>query len=447
MNLQRNPESTAEHPDVRNESEMRLSERWLILARIGWIACTLLALTLYIVSIPSYFAYLHILSPAPASEWGGQISLKDLQTLQAVGLSIDFYAWFNVIFNILFFLVFVLVGVMIFWRKSDDRMALLASFVLVIFPIGNELIMLQTLPSSWGLLVQLVDFLGSVSIYLFFYLFPSGRFDRRWIGWLTAIMVLYEIGSAFFYPSSPLPFLFVLNNVSFFTFTIAILVVQVYRYRRLSTPIERQQTKWVVFGSATGATGYIIGIFVVALLLKQALHVDMLPFMLGYTVVTLFLCSIPLSIAIAILRSRLWDIDIIINRALVYGTLTASLALVYAGLIIGLQALLGGIIKQNNDVAIVVSTLAIAALFQPLRNRIQRIIDRRFYRRKYDATLTLASFSATLRSEVDLSQLSEQLLAMVEETMQPAHISLWLNQGEPRRKPNSDLMIFDDQNR
>jgi hypothetical protein len=146
----------------------------------------------------------------------------------------------------------------------------------------------------------------------------------------------------------------------------------------------------------------------------------------GNTLVYLFSALIPLSIGVAIVRSKLWDIDILINKALVYGVLTALLAAVYAGLIISLQFLLGGIIKQNNDMVIVVSTLVIAALFLPLRRRIQQIIDRRFYRRKYDAVKTVGTFSATLRHEVDLTQLSEHLITVVQETMQPTHVWLWL---------------------
>jgi len=141
---------------------------------------------------------------------------------------------------------------------------------------------------------------------------------------------------------------------------------------------------------------------------------------------------IPLGLGIAILRYRLWDIDIIINRTLVYGSLSALLALVYFGLIIGLQSLVRLVTGTLSEqpLVIVASTLVIAALFQPLRRRIQTIIDRRFYRRKYDSARTLAAFSATLRNELDLSQLSEQLVAVIEETMQPTHVSLWLRPAE-----------------
>jgi hypothetical protein len=151
----------------------------------------------------------------------------------------------------------------------------------------------------------------------------------------------------------------------------------------------------------------------------------------------LLLLLFPLSLGFAILRYRLWDIGVLLNRTLVYGALTVTLGLIYAGLVIGLQALFRGFISQTNAVAIVISTLAIAALFQPLRRRLQQLIDRRFYRRKYDAARTLAAFSATLRNEVDLATLSEQLVAVVEETLQPVQVSLWLRQTEAEERPKS----------
>jgi K+-sensing histidine kinase KdpD len=146
------------------------------------------------------------------------------------------------------------------------------------------------------------------------------------------------------------------------------------------------------------------------------------------------LLLVPLSIGIAVLRYKLYNIDVLINRTLIYGTVTGMLALVYFSLVFVLQFLLRGLISQTNDVAIVVSTLAVAVLFQPLRGRIQQVIDRRFYRRKYDAARTLSAFSSTLRGETDLTRLSEQLVAVIQETMQPAHVSLWLRPTEQDRK-------------
>jgi hypothetical protein len=154
---------------------------------------------------------------------------------------------------------------------------------------------------------------------------------------------------------------------------------------------------------------------------------------LADTLVTFFTLFIPIAFVIAMLRYRLWDIDTLINKTLVYGGLSALLAGVYAGLIIGLESLVGAITgTANQPVALVVSTLTIFALFTPVRRRIQALIDRRFYRKKYDAERALAAFRATLQSEVDLNELRAHLLSVVNETMQPAHVSLWLRQPERR---------------
>jgi hypothetical protein len=209
---------------------------------------------------------------------------------------------------------------------------------------------------------------------------------------------------------------------------------QVYRYRFVSTPQQRQQTKWVVLGAVMGLL-LVVAAYFPTLVLSSLRHPG-LYYLILKPLITLLLLFAPLCFAIAILRHRLWDIDVLINRTLVYGTLTVMLALVYFGLVIGLQSLVhlltGSLSGQ--PLVIVASTVAIYALFQPLRRRIQTVIDRRFYRRKYDAARTLASFSATLRQEVDVNRLSEDLVAVVQETMQPAHISLWLRPTAPNRK-------------
>ena len=206
---------------------------------------------------------------------------------------------------------------------------------------------------------------------------------------------------------------------------VVVVGIQFYRYRWISGPVERQQTKWVLYGLAlpilmfVGFTVLLIGFPQVSGSNAWAvLAINEFEFLLP-------LC-LSLSFGVAILRYRLWDIDTLINRTLVYGTLTLLLTAIFVGLVIGLQGLLGGAIGQDNRVVIIVSTLSIAALFQPVRGRLQILIDRRFYRHKYDVAKTLEHFSATLSHEMDLDTLREQVLSLVSETMQPAKATLWL---------------------
>jgi uncharacterized membrane protein YhdT len=205
---------------------------------------------------------------------------------------------------------------------------------------------------------------------------------------------------------------------------------------RRTVGVERQQIKWFAYAAVATVSASTLA-YVIPRVIDTPLWFERAGFVLNVA----FVPAIPVSIGIAILRYRLYDIDIIINRTLVYGTLTVLLAGLYEGSIVLLQEAFRTLTGQQSGLAIVASTLLIAALFTPFRRRIQSFIDKRFYRRKYDARRTLEAFSAKLRNETDLDALSEDLVGVVRETMQPVHVSLWLHPDPALKDKNKRAAI------
>ncbi len=279
--------------------------------------------------------------------------------------------------------------------------------------------------------------------------FPDGRLVSprwRWLVWFALLFGVSEALHSALRPGeiqnsgivNPLgiealrPFLGLLDTlvlVPYFALLFASAASLVVRFRR-SGSVERQQIKWLALAALSIPVWFLSNAPVEAAAPNLFFVVDAL-------VVS---ALIPLAAGIAILRYRLYDIDVVINRALVYGPLTAMLALVYFGGVTATQAVLQTLTGQEKlpQLAIVVSTLLIAALFTPFRHRIQSFIDRRFYRRKYDARKTLEAFSAKLRDETDLDALSNDLVGVVRETMQPAHVSLWLRPDTASKGKQAD---------
>ncbi|HEX7733930.1 MAG TPA: hypothetical protein VF458_03680 [Ktedonobacteraceae bacterium] len=433
MNAPRPSSSQAPPSRQPGTTVPHLRGRLLLFARGLWFILVAAALVTFITSIPSTFAAAHVVcsSVVTCSNNSG-LTVDQARQLQHLGLSLDFYGALGVGLSIFLEVMYVTTGVVIFWLKADDWMALLGSLTLVTF--GSVFRGFNPDPSAslfLYVLALVMAFFGNCCVGLFFFLFPGGTFAPRWVRWLALIWVIYwaiknlVLGTVL--TNSGLDF------TVFLGLLLSVVATQIYRYRRVSTSEQRRQTKWVVFGLSLALLG-----FLTLLIVASIVALPIIPDLIGDSLLYIFLSLIPLSIAIAILRSRLWDIDVIINRALVYGMLTISLALIYGGSVLALQTLLQ-IFLSGNQFAIVGSTLLIALLFQPLRHHIQELIDRRFYRRKYDASRTLEAFSATLRSEVDLDQLREQLVTVIEETMQPEHISLWLCKVGPKGAPNANI--------
>jgi hypothetical protein len=335
----------------------------------------------------------------------------------------------------------LVVGVLIFWRRSDDRMALLVSKFLMSFgPVTVDTTDAEALISSqpaWRLPALAVDIVGNVCAVLFFLLFPSGRFAPRWTRWLAVAFSAFQVTDILFRQlDSRLPALKMVSLLVFIGIVVSLVWSQTYSYRRFSSPVQRRQTKWVVFGTTLA----VAGTFPFQLPVDLSLVDGDTPFtlLLLKTGFSLSFLLFPFSISVAVLRSHLFDIDVLINRTLVYGSLTAMLKGLYFGGIVVLQRLFVVLNGEKSTLAVVVSTLAIAALFNPLRRRIQSFIDRSFYRRKYDARKTLESFSAKLRNETDLDALSDDLVGVVRETMQPEHITLWLRPDTAPRNRQVD---------
>jgi MFS family permease len=355
------------------------------------------------------------------------------------------------------FLAFPFVGALIASKRSKNPIGWICLAVGVIW-----MIMLTSTSYGWyGLVVRpgSVPFpaaigslggwawapaVGLLGTYLIL-LFPDGRLpSRRWrpLAWISGAAILsVSAGSALTpgpvegFPGIDNPFglekypwvadaaqsLVLLLPVCI----LASVVSLVLRFLRARGE-EREQIKWLAFAASILGLGFSSYVIPGNILPDDAGGADPLWQNLLEDAVTLSFAGIPMAVGIAVLRHRLYDIDLLINRALVYVSLTVLLAAVYAGGVVGLQAALRSLTGQESTLAVVASTLAIAALFGPLRRRVQAFVDRRFYRRKYDAAKTLDAFSVRLRDETRLDTLSDDLVGVVTRTVQPAHASLWL---------------------
>jgi hypothetical protein len=283
----------------------------------------------------------------------------------------------------------------------------------------------------------------AAGISLLLLLFPTGRPpSRRWniLIWIVALAVaVYVVGTLvnpgplYFFESVRNPLgveageeiigpVVDLVGGPFLLTTLAAIVALVLRFRR-SAGVEREQLKWLVYAAA------LIALLTPFLVLLGEREVELGGILVSDFLYGLVIGVIPLAVGAAILRHRLYDIDVVIRRTVIYGALTVTLAAAYLGGVLLLQLLL----SPESDFAIAGSTLAVAALVRPARRRIQDVVDRRFYRRKYDAARTLEGFGAHLRDQVDLDALAGELRAVVAETMQPASVSLWLRASEGQR--------------
>jgi hypothetical protein len=400
--------------------------------RFIWLIIALVTVVLFTAEVLAYYRQLQ--TPCLAAPCYASPTPDQVRAIEAAGVTLAFAARYQVTLIVFCAAVHVAVAAVIFWRGPADRMAWFTSLALLTFGtfgLQDDTTVHAVLAAYhplWRVPVDILKMTSAVSMSAFYFIFPNGRFVPRWLRWPAVVLFAQQALVVVF----PLPFLDptrwpILANVAYWGLVFGVFVyVQLYRYRYVSTAAQRQQTKWVVFGIILALSGALGGY--VLTVVGPLLNPRLAPLTLAQgTSYYPFLALVPLSIGVAILRSRLWDIDVLIRRTLVYSALTAVLAMAYFGSVLLLESSFRALTGQGqNSLVAVLSTLGIAALSVPLRRHVQAVIDRRFYRSQYNAARTLAQFAADARDETDLQKLSERLALVVEETFRPTHTGLWL---------------------
>ncbi|MGH2495442.1 MAG: hypothetical protein ACRDIV_12125 [Ktedonobacteraceae bacterium] len=397
---------------------------WLMM--VGFLVYTLLILIGHIAGFAPGYAFLHTVCAD-----GCGLTPENVHALTSHGLSIDIYANLYMSIQVLYILVSVGVGLLIVFKKPGQWVPLGVSCFLLGFSAyeGVDYPALATTYPVLNVPSQLLISLGMGVVGMYALLtFPNGKFGSRWaLGYF-----IFQIIQGIFALFITNPIFVQINNILGVLGFPFILGVLIYRYRRLLNARERAAIKWLIL-----SWGIFIPTLVLFGIVSTVSPADSLIFLLVNTI-GFFGCGINIAgFLMAVLYANVFDIDVFVRRTLVYTLLTAILALLYAGLVLGSHFALATFSPQaaQSPVILVGSTLVIAALFQPLRRRLQRAIDRRFYRQKYDARRIIEGFSANLRNEIDLAELSEQLVEVVQETMQPTHTSLWLRKATKKDKP------------
>ena len=426
------------HPNVENT----IPTRWLPFVRTVWIAIAILMLTLYIVGLPVNYHELNTVCEADPCRVT-TISSGELQILEDIRFSLQAYVFYYFILEAFLIILFASLAGLIFWHKSNTWLGIVVSLALLFAGFVFFAEETRTVQRAYPQVETFINFLVSTSVVLvllLFYLFPDGRFTPRWMRWFAAALIVAVTLEPLLNPGGEQT----TSTSMFVILTFAVgapmgLVSQIYRFRKVSNPTQRQQTKWVLYGFM----GMFSGMFpwmIFAEITQIAPGPGRLLFYLSLIPQYILIGFFPVSVVIAMMRYRLWDVDLVIRRTIQYALLTGLLALTYFGGVVTLQTGFRTLTGQTNSPLVtVLSTLAIAALFNPLRNRVQNFIDQRFYRKKYNAEQALAQFAAVARDEVNMDKLTAALIGVVQQTVQPENVSIWLKDSDAKPQRREDV--------
>jgi hypothetical protein len=441
-------------PTHREEFIARHESSLFKLGRVIWILLAVLTIGVYTAALPSHWTEL--------STRGSYFDMS----LGQIGFSVNFYAIYTLGIQAITIFIYAITALVIFFARSNNRMTLLISFGLL--TIGTAayptLNIFSEAHPQWRIPVIIIQAVGLGSMLLVFYLFPDGRFVPKWTRPLAVIWVIWVL----FWVSSPttltlsgenlptsLKMMWTMvfrinperianwyNQVRLYSLG-AILTIwissgifaQVFRYRHISTPAEKQQSKWVVFGLSAAAIGYLVVVLIFGP--PSEIHPGTMGIIFALasnTLISICLILVPLTIGSSILRFRLWDVDFLINQTLVYSALTLFVSLFYVADVFILQAIFRAVTGRTSDVAIVVTTLLIALLFQPLRHRMQNFVDKMFFREKVDFRQAFTDFSIEIRTIIELPELLNVLIGRVTNLLHVQHGAVYLYTPEKKFK-------------
>ena len=385
-------------------ADARLHGRALVIARVVWLAVAGFTGVLFLISTWIWLGEMQGLCPIQFCQ-NGHVPSAVLRATRDLHLSVSFFNVYVLALNILFALGYAGIAVLIFWRRSHDPWALFVSLALLLFgthSFGSALLPLLIAHPVWRLPIEFLGFLGTAMFGTFLYIFPDGRFIPRWTILAALAWTLWFLPD-YLFPRSGFDFGVWPGEMYFGGWALlltSIVFAQVYRYRHVSIPAQRQQTKWVVFGLAGASVGYFSGQLILFFSARSQISASsVLAETVGITLIYVTLLMIPICIGIAILRHHLFDVDLLIKQTLIYTVLVATLALLYeGGTLLAVKVVLA-FTGQENLAAEVAIAFGVGALAEPLHRRIERGISRVFNRRKYEAERRIAAFSNQLRHE------------------------------------------------
>jgi signal transduction histidine kinase len=433
MRLSHASQALAERPTATSAADTLLRGRWLLLARLAWAAMAGLALLLFVLGIPARYDHLRNLSGDDALG-NGWTPAAIRAALAQLGLSTDFRAIYSVVAAVLVALGALVVAVVLLWRKSDDRLALFVSLFLLmlgIWPTGVIPALVVSHP-EWQVPFQFVTAFVLVGFLFFCLLFPDGRFVPRWTrlpALVWGLLVLALILSPLF--TSPFQvfgqFLLVVGMATG-------VFAQVYRYRRVSGPVQRQQTKWVVFGVSGLVLTFLLSVVLLPALVPALYQPTALGVLWEMVGAGIFLFGaflfLPLSVGLALLRYRLWDIDLLINRTLVYGLLTASVLGLYVLVVGSLGTVVQG---QGNLLLSVLAAGLVALLFHPLRERLQRGVNHLLYGQRDEPYVVLSRLGQRLEATLAPESVLPAIVETVAQALKLPYTAVSVKQGEAFR--------------